>query len=50
MPTDAEYEAQRQQIADLSRRLEVEEARSKELEAGITRMAGYLGVLHVLKG
>lgn len=37
-------------IQSLESRLVIEEDRSKELEAGITRMAGYLGVVHVLKG
>lgn len=36
-------------IKRLEGQLEHESARSKELEAGITRMAAYQGVLHILQ-
>ena len=49
VPEETNPEELLKAIKSLRADLENEQQRSKELEAGITRMASYLGVLHVLQ-
>ncbi len=49
IPSETNPEELLTRVKALEAALETEYARSKELEAGITRMAVYLGVLHILK-
>ncbi len=49
VPDETNPEELLKRVKALEDALEIEHARSVELEAGITRMAVYLGVLHILK-
>ena len=49
LPDEENPEQLLKRIEALERDLGIEKERSRELQAGITRMAVYLGVLHILK-